>query len=437
MPLTRSQARNGAAQDRTRTTYDRPKKRRLEGDGDAETPRQTRRRKRSPRITEQDHLVQHWLQEQRRQNQQQKESCTMRCILARGKSSASNRSQSRKRSELGDSDTGNAAVSYTDPKFNKLLEKHGSYLVRSPAGLTQQSQELCKELLARQPPLPSTDFFGDMFENICNRTQNRNEARVIQTITPHIVPSAEVYAMCCSSAYVIENWNESWSNAWLLSQIDKRPQPDYAVGFQQDAFTEEEREKMKPWIGDAFANDQSPFMATYMMYFPFLTCEVKCGSAALDAADRQNGLSMTIAVRGVVELFREVKRQEELHGEILGFSISHDASSVRLYAHYAEIDEKHTRCFREVLRTFYFTEQEGKERGTSYRIIISIYEMWVPMHLARIRSAVSQLPDIQSSCQESEDGSGYFSSLSELPPATAQTPVINEGPSKRPRIRGG
>jgi len=51
------------------------------------------------------------------------------------------------------------------------------------------------------------------------------------------------------------------------------------------------------------------------MYFPFLTCEVKCGSAALDIADRQNAHSMTLAVRGVVELFRLEKREKEFHRE--------------------------------------------------------------------------------------------------------------------------
>jgi hypothetical protein len=49
------------------------------------------------------------------------------------------------------------------------------------------------------------------------------------------------------------------------------------------------------------------------MYFPFLTCEVKCGAAALDVADQQNAHSMTIAVRGIVELFRLVKREKELY----------------------------------------------------------------------------------------------------------------------------
>jgi hypothetical protein len=50
------------------------------------------------------------------------------------------------------------------------------------------------------------------------------------------------------------------------------------------------------------------------MYFPFLTCEMKCGAVALDIADRQNAYSMTLAVRGIVKLFRAVKREEDVNG---------------------------------------------------------------------------------------------------------------------------
>ena len=53
-------------------------------------------------------------------------------------------------------------------------------------------------------------------------------------------------------------------------------------------------------------------MATYYIYFPFLMCEVKCGAAALDIANRQDAHSMTLAVRGVVELFSLAKREKEL-----------------------------------------------------------------------------------------------------------------------------
>lgn len=75
-------------------------------------------------------------------------------------------------------------------------------------------------------------------------------------------------------------------------------------------------------------------MATCYMHFPFLTCEVKCGTTDLDIADRQNGHSMAVAVRGIVELFRLEKKESELHGELLTFPISHDQRTVRLYGYY-------------------------------------------------------------------------------------------------------
>jgi hypothetical protein len=54
-------------------------------------------------------------------------------------------------------------------------------------------------------------------------------------------------------------------------------------------------------------------MAMYYMYFLFLMCKVKCSAIALDVADRQNAYNMTLAVRGVVELFKLVKRKKELY----------------------------------------------------------------------------------------------------------------------------
>jgi hypothetical protein len=59
---------------------------------------------------------------------------------------------------------------------------------------------------------------------------------------------------------------------------------------------------------------------------------VKCGSAGLDIADRQNLHSMTLAVRGIVELLTA-----EIHREILAFSISYDHETVRIYGHFPVI----------------------------------------------------------------------------------------------------
>lgn len=82
---------------------------------------------------------------------------------------------------------------------------------------------------------------------------------------------------------------------------------------------------------------------------------------------------MTLAVRGVVELFRLVKREQELHREILAFSVSHDHRSVRIYGHYPVIEGKKTTFYRYLIRTFDFTEMDGKEKWTAYKFTKSIY----------------------------------------------------------------
>jgi hypothetical protein len=71
------------------------------------------------------------------------------------------------------------------------------------------------------------------------------------------------------------------------------------------------------------------------------------------------------SVRGTVELFRLVKRENELHREILAFSISHDHSTVRIYGHYALIDGSKTTFYRHLIKKFDFTSEEGKDKWTS------------------------------------------------------------------------
>ena len=119
---------------------------------------------------------------------------------------------------------------------------------------------------------------------------------------------------------------------------------------------------------------------------------MKCGAAALDIADRQNAHSMTVAVRALVELFRSVKREKELDREILAFSISHDHRSVRIYGHYPVIEGDKTTFYRHPIRTFDFTEQEGKEKWTTYKFTKNVYDDHsVKLH-KMICSAIDDLP---------------------------------------------
>jgi hypothetical protein len=258
-------------------------------------------------------------------------------------------------------------------------------------GVANESKRTCQQLLDAQQTVPeNTMFSDDHFEATCEAIRNKNEARVVRDISLLIVPSAEITAIRGNlpCRLLIESVNEGWNNSIPLTK--PRPQPDYSVGFRREAFTETQLQTLQPFVGDLF--DNSFFMGTWYMYFPFFSSEVKCGAAALDVADRQNAHSMTLAVRGVVELFRLVKREKELHREVLAFSISHDNETVRIYGHYPVIEGKKTTFYRHPIHKFSFTALDGKEKWTAYKFTKSVYDTWMPGHFKRLCSAIDVIP---------------------------------------------
>ncbi|ROW10268.1 hypothetical protein VMCG_01927 [Cytospora schulzeri] len=321
---------------------------------------------------------------------------TMDGILARKKSPSN---LSRKRSNSATSITPSdqrpreeKSAPYRNAQYPLLLQTKGSYMEESPLGITDQSKHLCQILLNNDQPTPKESLFDDdIFKNVCKNLHNKNEARIIQDVSRLIVPSAEQYALRREHlGHLIESVNEGWNNSIPLTGT--RPQPDYSVGFRREAFTTDQLKKLSPFIGEFLFGDQSFFMATFYMYFPFLTCEVKCGTAALDIADRQNAHSMTLAVRAVTELFRAVKREDEVNRQILAFSISHDHRSVRIYGHYPVIDGQDIKYYRYPIHDFSFTVLDGREKWTAYRLTKNIYDEWMPAHFKKICSAIDQLP---------------------------------------------
>jgi hypothetical protein len=281
---------------------------------------------------------------------------------------------------------------YRDTRYTTLLAAKGSYMGDfDDDDIPKDTKDICQTLLERDQTFPRDSLFrDDLFKKICRKVEDRNEAMVIQDITRLIVPSAQNLAIYGATHldHLIESVNEGWTGS--IPVQGPRPQPDYCVGFRRSAFTDEQLSRLDPLIGSVY--DTSFFVATYRMYFPFLTCEVKCGAAALDIADRQNAHSMTVAVRGVVELYRAVKREKELHREILAFSISHDHSSVRIYGHYAVIDDNKTTFYRHPIHKFDFTALDGKDKWTAYKFTKNVYDVWMPTHLKRICSVIDQLP---------------------------------------------
>ena len=308
---------------------------------------------------------------------------------------------------------------YRDTRYTTMLETKGSFLRDFDHKLPQTITDICHQLLAKDQIVPQNSLFrDDLFGRFCWKIQDRNEAMIIQDISRLIVPSAMNLAIYGDTHLdvLIESVNEAWTGS--ISVEGPRPQPDYAVGFGRSAFTDEQLKKLGPLIGSVF--DTSFFVATYRMYFPFLTCEVKCGAAALDIADRQNAHSMTIAVRSVVELYRAVKREKELDQEILAFSISHDHRSVRIYSHYPVIDGDKITFYRHLIREFSFVEMDGREKWTTYKFTKNVYDVWMPIHLKRICSAIEQLPSnldfqvLEGPAVQSEEGTGLLQDMGSL-----------------------
>jgi hypothetical protein len=282
---------------------------------------------------------------------------------------------------------------YKHPRYEGQLQERGSFMGKYADSITAEGKDLCQKLLRASSSLPKHTLFDDnLFEDTLELIKGRNETRVIRDIAQLIVPPAEILAISGAKHLKIlrETTNAGWNNA--IPFCGPRPQPDYGLGFKREAFNREQLQKLQPFIGNEL-EDCSYVAATYDMYFPFLTCEVKCGASALDVADRQNAHSQTVALRGLIELFQLVGRENELHREINGFSISHNDKDVRIWGHYAVINRKDFTFYRYPIAEFNISPTaEGDQRWKAYAFVRNVYDLWLPEHFKRICSVIDMLP---------------------------------------------
>ena len=355
-------------------------------------------------------------------------------LFARKKSSASLRRKQSQSSLQTPSDQLPREVKsaqYRNPDYAAELEDEGSYMYKSALGITDISRELCRTLLEKEQTIPQDTLFrDDLFDETCRKIQDRNETMVIRDISLLIVPSAQTLATYGATQlnHLYETTNEGWNSVFSFPLHKTRPQPDFSIGFGRSAFTQEQRNKLKPFVGEPGSKVITYFMATTRMYFPFLACEVKCGAAALDIADRQNAHSMTVAVRALVELFRSVRREKELDREILTFSISHDHRSVRIYGHYPVIEGDKTTFWRHPIHEFSFTALDGKEKWTAHKFTKNVYDTWMPKLHKLICSAIDDLP-ANINFDLSQSGSFSQSTPQSSQPSNAES-VLGENDSQ-------
>lgn len=273
---------------------------------------------------------------------------------------------------------------YRDINYAVVLETKGSFMRPSDAGLVPEDVKLCAELLSTGQPKPDNVLFHEHFEQFHALLRGRSESRIYLDLHPLLVPSAENHCIEGRKEFqgLVEGHNDLWVKA--VPFYGPRPQPDHTFGFKWSNFTELQRRKL-----GIEPSERSYYTAREDIYFPFLTSEVKCGKQGLDLADRPNAHSMTIALRGIVDLFRKANRAADVHRRALGFSISHDDRTARIFAHYPEIDGEQTTFWRETIQEVNI----GDKPWISHQFTLNVCQIFAPRLLARLRTVIDQLPD--------------------------------------------
>ncbi len=118
----------------------------------------------------------------------------------------------------------------------------------------------------------------------------------------------------------------------------------------------------------------------------------------LSKAERQNTLSGSIAVRVIIMLYKEAFEAsghvDELYGQVLAFSVSHDNDKVVLYGHFAIVKSlsDELQFYRYPIDLFSLTVNDGADRYKAYNFVCNIYGKFAPIHRQSIKDAVKQLP---------------------------------------------
>ena len=277
----------------------------------------------------------------------------------------------------------------------KRLANNGVFM-KYPVLNQRSSEELCSSYLqGNRVPKWGPSYPPDKLPTILNRIEGRNEARIQRDIMPIFVPSAENLFYCGEP---IEDWigddiQAEWTRCETMGST--RPKPDYTAGLLREAFTKDENDKLQN-----YGSPRRPFLFTADLSFPFLICEVKRGGVGLSEADRQNIHSASIAVRAIIELYREAfgesdpDRVNKLYGQVLVFTISHNHKSAELHGHYAVISEdfpEKLEFYRHEIAALNLTLFGGRDRFVSYNFVQNVYEKFAPEHRKRIKDAVAHL----------------------------------------------
>ncbi|RVX70922.1 hypothetical protein B0A52_06079 [Exophiala mesophila] len=290
---------------------------------------------------------------------------------------------------------------YSSLAFPTLLEQHGVYMCDSASGLDKDELEFCQELLSISAPHPPNSVLDEStFLEFFELTRDKSEQWLVKNMHPHIFPAPELLALRGQDGFedLVEGCNDSWVRA-IFPSYGKCPQPDSTIAFKWNNFSREEIRKLGIVIGLP-----SKYLARDDMFFPFITGEAKCDKQGLHVADRQNIYSMSVALEGIIDLFRRAGRLETLNGKALGLSMSYDNETVKMFAHHVVIktqkpnDQSRQQPtisalkYRTILDEVRLSAKQGGDRWKPYDFFYNACLKFSERHLQRIKEAIALLP---------------------------------------------
>jgi hypothetical protein len=82
------------------------------------------------------------------------------------------------------------------------------------------------------------------------------------------------------------------------------------------------------------------------------------------------------------------------------------------------IEGERTTYYRHSIRSFNFTELDGREKWTSYKFMMGVYNDWAPSHFEKLCSAIDELPmvnfDVSQQPELLQQSELSFSEFTEL-----------------------
>lgn len=165
---------------------------------------------------------------------------------------------------------------HTPAYENEILRPAGIIMDQQlgETAISDDSKQLCTILVdAKYEPPKNSLFEGNLFWKVLNGVRSRNEPRVVRDISPWLIPSAELLFM--NGVSELADFTEEIQAVWTkcVPLAGPLPKPDFTVGFQSSAFTDDEIEKLR-----YYTVPEHPTLFTGNLYFPFLICEAKVRS---------------------------------------------------------------------------------------------------------------------------------------------------------------